>query len=237
MRNRISVTPAVLLLIALTPLRADEEHGRGEKLLSSGLVRVSELGSLGAPFSPVGTDPLGKGQLEVHRKRQVEVDLRGASPSASYDILFCKAGAASCATLGKVETNSDGDGEARIEIAAPENAWAGVFAVSRGGSVQYLSGFRLPAIMAQSAGTRIGIEGTIASVDATKKSFKLTNAPLEIFVDGATEFEGLANFGELKAGVEVEVAGLMRADGTVLAAKIESEGDRRKGRKRDRDEE
>src|SRR3990172_5313329 len=94
-----------------------EDEGRGEKLLHSDLVRVTEL-STALPlraFLPAERDTLREGEAEVRRKRELGVKVEGAVASAAYGVLFCPFGQpqSSCLALGSLFTDSEGKGEAR----------------------------------------------------------------------------------------------------------------------------
>ena len=68
------------------------------------------------------------------------------------------------------------------------------------------------------------VSGTVSSVDASKNSF-VVNAGGDVTVttNGATRFQrrgGTATFADVQAGVNVDVSGVLQADGTVLARKV-----------------
>jgi hypothetical protein len=76
--------------------------------------------------------------------------------------------------------------------------------------------------------------GVVATVNSAGSSFVLTvtkedtktTRPLTVIVNADTEFEGVTkSFADLKAGMEVEVAGASQADGSFLAVKIEAGND------------
>ena len=152
MTKRFWIGVIFAALVAMAPRLAraeDDEEGRGEKLVTSDLVRVIDLSPALSPAlfpNLPGTDPLRDGGAEVRRKRQVAVKVHGATGSVVYAVLFCPFGQpqAACLTLGSLSTDSDGDGDARLAFTAAGNTWAGAILLTRDGKSQFISGFAFP---------------------------------------------------------------------------------------------
>jgi hypothetical protein len=212
-------------------VRADEDQGLGEKLFEADLIRVADLSSteqLGPLFGPNGTDPLEAGLVTVRRKRQIEIQIQGAVPSVTYQAFFCRFGfpPSGCVALGLVETDREGSGKARLPFPAPQQAWAGVFVLTRNAPAttnEFVSGFRFPPAEEQSGGVEVELRGTVASLNVANGSFRLGKLPLDIFVGPATRFERIAGFAALQVGDQVQVTGFIRADGTIFATRVRGE--------------
>jgi hypothetical protein len=226
------VIAALFSTVGPSVVRADEDQGLGEKLFEADLIRIADLGSteqLGPLFGPNGTDPLEAGLVTVRRKRQIEIQIQGAVPSVTYQAFFCRFGypPAGCVGLGLVQTDREGSGEARLPFPAPQQAWAGVFVLTRNASVttyyEFVSGFRFPAVEAQPGGVELDLRGTVASLNVANGSFRLGKLPLDIFVGPATRFDRIAGLAALHVGDQVQVTGFIRADGTIFATRVRSE--------------
>jgi hypothetical protein len=226
------VIAALFSTVGPSVVRADEDQGLGEKLFEADLIRVADLGSteqLGPLFGPNGTDPLEAGVITARRKRQIEIQIQGAVPSVTYQAFFCRFGflPSGCVALGMVETDREGRGKARLPFLAPQQAWAGVFVLTRNASnttyYEFVSGFRFPPVEAQPGGVEVDLRGTVASLNVANGSFRLDKLPLDIFVGPATRFERIAGFAALHAGDKVEVTGFTRPDGSIFATRVRSE--------------
>lgn len=227
-----------VLILALTTLapgvaRADEDNGRGEMLFVANLVRVADMNAdqIGAFFNPAAGDPLAEGLVEVRRKREVEAVVRGAAQSATYRVFFCRLGFGPdrCDELGTFETDSQGNGRGRLPFNLAAANWSGVFLLARdvtgvGSRInQFVSGFQFrPADQAQT-GVEIDLRGSVETVAAG--SFRLRGFPVDIFVDASTRFDNVSGLGDLKPGDEVEIEGITRADGTILATRVKIDDD------------
>lgn len=229
-----AVLPLFLLffLIGSVPVWADDDDGDGkDKIFRSDLVRLADLGSdaLGSGFGPNGNDPLRKGKVEIRGNRRVEAELRGAAPSSAYNLFFCRFGfgPSACQNLGSMTTDAEGDAEARFTFPAGLNAGAGVFVFTRDvppATNEFVSGFQFAAAVDEGA-VEVELKGRIGSINASNSSFRLSNFAADIFTGTSTRFEKLSGFGALAVGLRVEVKGFVRADGAILATKIEKEDD------------
>lgn len=171
------------------------------------------------PVAVAGTDPLTNGEVTVRGSGKVDVTLNGAAASQPYDLWFCHYSTLSnrCGSLGTAQTDADGHVNASFDFLAPGAAAAGVFAISRSGAIQFVSGFR-----ARSAaqGVPIALEGKVAVVTPSTHSFTLQNTSLIVVTDTSTEFMGVANLPALAAGDLVLIKGMLMTDGTVLASSV-----------------
>lgn len=226
---------AVLLFFLLigspTAWADDDDDDRKEKQFTAGVVRIADLGSdaLGVAFGPNGNDPLRKGKIEARGNRRVEAELRGAAPSSVYNLFFCRFGfgPAGCQNLGSLTTDAEGDAEARLTFPPGLNAGAGVFVFTRNvppATNEFVSGFQFAAAVEEGA-VQVELEGKIGSINASNSSFRLQNFAADIFTNTSTRFEKVNGFGALAVGLRVEVKGFVRADGTILATKIEADDD------------
>ncbi len=219
-RSRAIVWP-VWLGVLCNPCVADEP-GRGEKIFEAALVRVAEMNAarLGVFFTSGAKDPLESGSVEVRRKREVEVKLEGAAPSATYAVYFCSLGAAptGCQFIGDLGTDRNGDGTARLPFGLGGAAWSGVFVLTREQANQFVSGFGFPGEAEETASATLQIHGRIALVTAT--GFRLERFPLDIQVTQETRFEKISGPADLKPGDEVDVWAYVRTDGAVVATRV-----------------
>jgi hypothetical protein len=194
----------------------------GRPVSSSVLVRAQDVGA--DPFTllplPPGTDGLDSGQVAVRDYGKVAITLKGALPSQSYDVWFCRytMTADRCALLGKAMTDATGSVHSVVDFTLSGSAFTGVFAVARNNAIQYLSGFSAPAQPAPVVS--IALSGEVAAVDLTNMRFTLQGSSLMIYVDSSTIFQDVTDLSGIKATDEVVVRGVLRADGSVLAAMV-----------------
>lgn len=238
MRTALNYTLGVSLFIASATLGwADKGKGKGKdhdedergeareaSLLETQLVRVAALGTggLGTGFGAPGSDPLRRGEVEVHANRTIEIEIRGAAANATYNVSFCRfVSGNSCVTLvpAALQTNAQGDAEAEFRFPdGTENTLAGVFLLARGGNSQFVSGLQLqPA--AVDLGVEVELKGTISSINNTNQTFRLETFPVDITVNASTRFSGVDRFADLRVGQNVEVTGIAAASG-VTASRI-----------------
>ncbi|HEX9821369.1 MAG TPA: hypothetical protein VGD07_17345 [Methylomirabilota bacterium] len=95
-----------------------------------------------ATLTGCGTDPLGRGQVEVKRNGKLELEVSGAVPNAAYDIVLHSLDGASQLAVAVLTTDATGAGEVELKPAFELNQ-AGVvaFSLNRNGSVQFVAGF------------------------------------------------------------------------------------------------
>ncbi len=220
MRSTALLLP-VCLGVLLVPAVGDEP-GRAAKIFEAALLRVAGMNAerLGVFFTPTATDPLDWGIVEVRRKREVEVQLKGAPPSATYAGYFCRLGAmpSDCQLIGLLETDHRGDGEARRAFLLSGVAWSGVFVLTRNQANQLVSGFRFSSEAEETATVTLEIHGRIALL--TANGFRLLGFPLEILVTPQTRFEKVSGLAGLKLGEEVDVWAYTRSEGVVVATRV-----------------
>lgn len=215
--------PAIFVL-AFVPfharLQADDEPGRGEKLFEAALVpvAVSSAQQLGALYSPNAKDRLLRGSVEVRRKHEVEIRLEGASPSQTYQVLFCTPGLP-CQPLGQIATDRDGDARERLPFLLAGTDFSGVFVLAREGVGQFVSGWRFPEPAPVAATTtEVRLSGEVAFVGGN--FLRLRGLPLDIVVTPETRFERVGGLSELRPGDDVEIEAYVRADGILIAVRV-----------------
>jgi hypothetical protein len=207
-------------------------------LAFSELVRAGQVNTpsgnpqLGLFGSPVGSDPLSLGSVEVTRDRRVAIDLQGATANASYAVAFCRFGfaiGAGCVALGQVATNAGGDGTATLTFPSAgsgSDIWNGVFVLTRNaGTVmaEFVSGFNFPpAPPSPATGVQLEITGQIQSISAAAGTLRLAGLPIDISVGPSTKFEGggIHDLGDLKVGDNVDVDGFTTTNGSIFAVKV-----------------
>jgi|GEM_PF-2106362 len=200
-----------------------EGLGLSTKLSTSMLVRAPELPvdvfSL-LPLPP-GTDPLTSGSAAVRQSGGAIITLKGAVASQNYDVWFCRYSSVAnhCAQLGTVATDTNGYAHVALNFLAANSATAGVFAIARGGAVQFVSGFETPASTTPQ-GIAITLQGTVGVVTLSTSSFTLDGSSLIIVTDSSTNFKGVADLAAVTAGTPVLIHGMLRTDGTVLASSV-----------------
>lgn len=245
---------ALLLFAPGAVARDDDDEGRSRDavLFEASLVRAAALNTpsgtpagqqLGPAFLATGTDPLSSGQVRVYRNRNVEVRLRGAVPNAAYRALFCRLGFLQnngCIDLGQVETNPEGNAEARLNFPAAgadaPDTWAGGFLLSRETAPpqqnqpapagnQYVSAFTFPLAAAETTGAEIELKGRVVSLDANAGLFRLDSLQTDILTTSGTKFEEIEGLADLSVGQDVEVKGSLRSDLKIIAERVKLEGD------------
>jgi hypothetical protein len=115
--------------------------------IKAALVRCADV-TLSAPLPGCGDDPLTRGRLDVSRSGDVAVQLVGARPDSTYDLILH----AASTVMGNVSTAlpiavlvTDAVGNAAIRWASVfDTGQAGIvaFTLSRNGSVEFVAGFR-----------------------------------------------------------------------------------------------
>jgi hypothetical protein len=199
-------------------------------LFTAELVRVADL--VGGPAGPAGTDPLGRGNVDARRKREVEATVFGAAHTATYSVVFCRATVVSqplCVTLGDLMTDANGNGTVRLPFAAAGESWTGAFVLTRDSANQFVTGFRFPPLEeSQPGAVEVEFKGPIGSLNPANQSLRLAGLAMDIFVTASTKFEGIEGFAGFETGEAVKIYGTVRADGSIQALRIEtgSEDDR-----------
>jgi len=200
------------------------DTGIGIKLGGSMLVPAQNLPADVLAFLPLpaGTDPLNAGGVTVRMAGTVGVILNGAAATQSYDVWFCRYSMATdrCTQLGTTQTDTYGQAHTSLTFLSPGTSSAGIFVITRAGATQYVSGFSIPAPANQ--GVALSLEGTVDTVTLSGGvgSFTLQGVSMVIVTDASTVFKGVADLSALTANSTVQVRGLLRADGTVLATMV-----------------
>jgi hypothetical protein len=250
--NIRSICTAFLVMFLVSGavvMQADDDKGNqspnGQQLFDTQLVRVADLNTpagnpagqqLGPFFGPNGTDPLDDGRVQVLRNRKAQFELRGATPNVTYNAFFCRFGflaAPGCFMLvGQLDTNVEGNAEGLLSFpanpAAASDTWAGTFILTRivGGAAtnEYVAGFTFPPLPpTDGTGADVDVSGRIMSMDKTNSSFRLAELPTDIFTGAATQFEKIDGFSDLAVGMDVEVKGFTKPDGTIFATNVKSD--------------
>jgi hypothetical protein len=209
----------------------------GPKIFQTQWVSVSALPQDPAsiiPF-PWGNDPIEEGELEVRARGWVKVDLEGVNPDSEYKLWACAltiAAGARCSSLGAV--SSDSKGEADAILPWPDSAsgpHAVFFVLTRNQTTMFVSGFHMPSgappvpgpvppAPPKPSGSDVELKGEIGAVG----SGAFTVGGIQILVDAKTRFDGPAkSFGDLRAGMTVEVTGVP-APGGLLAVRVQTSG-------------
>lgn len=206
--------------------KADDDAGRGEKIFQASLLRVVEMnaGQLGVFFTQRASDRLKRGSVQVRRKREVEIELKGAARDATCLVYFCRLGTvpSDCLPFGKLETDANGDATARWPFDPAGQQWSGVFVLTRADANHFVSGFRFPSEAVSAAAVEVLLRGRIAAL--APASFLLSGFPLESLVTRETRFEKVSGVANLKPGDEVEVWAYTRADGAIAATRVRLDG-------------
>jgi hypothetical protein len=127
----------------------NEEENEREDPFEVDLQPLSVIaGGLGAAFGNNGNDPLDRGRVEVEENREVEAEVRGAVPNASYKVKFCRFGIApdpGCIFIGNLFTDAEGRGKLEANF-PPMGTFDGIFVLTRevnGATLnQFATGFR-----------------------------------------------------------------------------------------------
>jgi len=106
------------------------------------LVRCAEV-TYPAPLTGCGTDPLGRGRIEVKKNGDLDAAVSGALPNAAYDIVLHSLDGANQSTIAVLTTDATGAGRLR-STSTFDFRQAGVvaFSLGRNGSVEFVAGFR-----------------------------------------------------------------------------------------------
>ncbi len=220
-----AIGAAGLCLAAPRPDDDSDVQDLGPKLATSRLVRVADLAS--DPLTllplPLGNDPIDRGSVEVRTKRMVVVQMEGVPSSQDFDVQFCRFSSAPdrCQSIGAVHSDANGQVREVLQFPGSGNTWAGQFAVRRNNATQYVSGFTL-ASPAPASGAEVSVKGRVKLVDQQAGTFSLDGFQPVILVDSETKFKGRLSLSDLKAGMDVEVEGVTRPDGSVLASDVKA---------------
>ena len=220
----VSLLSSVALIAAPPPSDNEEGDDRGSKLATSALIRTADLPADPASIIPLpwGTDSLDSGSVEVRSRRLLEVRLQGAPASTSYNVLMCglTMSPSRCTILGAVTTDSEGRSLDVLNLPAAGNTWASFFALTRGGSTHYVSGFVLPALPPVSNSAEVNVKGQVVVTNVPAGIFKIQGFTPLIYIDSQTRFKGFDGLADLGSGTDVEVEGVMRPDGNLQALDI-----------------
>jgi hypothetical protein len=124
----------------------NENEDEDEAGFQAALVRCADV-TVPAALVGCGTDPLLAGEAEIDAEGNVEVEVAGATPNASYTVVFRSLNGAPPVTLGTLSTDGAGNGELEVSGAfAPDAVRAGAVVLQRTGLDQFVTGFRVLGI-------------------------------------------------------------------------------------------
>lgn len=197
--------------------RAETPEPENESKFEFGLVRIADLESKSRaafPGASVGMDPLARGQVEVkeHERNEVEAEVRGAQPNATYAVDFCPfaGGPSGCSSAASLNTNGNGEGKA--EFAFPSTgAFAGVFVLERSSKKQFVTGFTVAATISHESGEEGKAEASLVPVGLVSGGVGFGTAGDDSLARGSVELKE-------DGRVEIEVAGA--AANAMYAAKF-----------------
>jgi uncharacterized protein DUF5666 len=201
----------------------EREDGRKATVFEAQLVRVADLAlNFGPSYAPPGADTLRAGTVSVRTNRTIEIELEGAVPNTTYNVLFCRFYSSNvCVFLAPNSVQTNAQGNADAEFRFPDglgNVLTGVFMINRNSNTMFVTGFQLPNAPVD-LGVDIDLKGTISSINNTNQTFRLETFPVDITVNSTTKFSGLDRFADLRVGQTVEVEGIAAAGG-VTASRI-----------------
>lgn len=158
--------PALTMALPAATARASDDdddhhkhHGYGR--FAAALCRVGDVSPQDFAANGVGSDPLRHGHISILGRHHGHYDgffgwdgsshedddhvaramiqLRGAAPSAIYEVLFVRAGDGGRETLGPIRTNSDGNFRGLSALPIESGPRVGNFVLTRGGQDQFVS--------------------------------------------------------------------------------------------------
>lgn len=136
--NRILALVLVGTGISAMPATLAQAKGAD---VHAALVRCADV-SVPGPLSGCGSDPLASGEVELKRSGDVEVELVGGLPGATYDVVLRSVNGSAAMPLGTLTTNGSGRGEMqRRNLFDLDQAGLITVALLRDGSVQFVAGF------------------------------------------------------------------------------------------------
>jgi hypothetical protein len=140
--NRTLVSMAVLTA-ALSTVTSAQAAGPGAGAdAEAALVRCAEV-TYPAPLGGCGTDPLGRGRIEVKKNGDLDASASGAQPNSAYDIVLHSLNGANQSTIAVLATDATGGGRVRWASAFDlHQAGVVAFSLGRNGSVEFVAGFR-----------------------------------------------------------------------------------------------
>jgi hypothetical protein len=141
--NRDSLVQFVtgFIIEAVEPDEITQPH------LEAGLVRCSEVNQP-TTLSPCGTDRLLEGRAEVEADvegiSEVEVQVAGAEPNTTYDVIFRSLDATTAVAIGTLTTDGRGRGKLDIEgVFSRGDVGAGNIVLRRNDLDQFITGFKV----------------------------------------------------------------------------------------------
>src|SRR5262245_16231498 len=113
--------------------------------LEGALVSCAAVTRPGA-LAGCGTDPLLGGEVEIRPDGRVDLEVVGAAPSASYDVVLLAVNGAAELALGTLATNAAGHGALKVRgVFVQDGVGAGSVVLRRAGADQFVTGFRVQA--------------------------------------------------------------------------------------------
>lgn len=111
----------------------------------SALVRCAEV-SVPAPLINCGSDPLTAGEIDARRNGDLEVEVTGALPDTSYDVVVLNFSSTLGVPVGTLTTNGTGRGELRRRNAFDlDQAGVAALILVRDNLAQFVTGFACSA--------------------------------------------------------------------------------------------
>lgn len=142
MHPRLSVSLALAGILVLIGSPAAQATHRGTNV-NAGLIRCAGVTQPGV-LANCGTDPLGSGVTRIHMSGRVMVNLAGAEPGVTYDVVYRSLDGATELAIGQVVTNNGGTGRLKVnDFFAVGDIGAGVLVLTRDGADQFVTGFQV----------------------------------------------------------------------------------------------
>jgi hypothetical protein len=167
-----------LMGLMVSVAMATAAHAKGADVHAD-LVRCADV-TVPGPLSGCGSDPLAAGDAGINRNGDVEVEVLGATPDMTYDVILRTLDGSASIGLGVVTTDDTGRGEMhRRNVFDLNQAGPVTLALSRNGSAQFVAGF----------GGEDGLKATLVACGDINEPTILTGCGSDTFRSGSVRID------------------------------------------------
>jgi hypothetical protein len=141
--NSVLAYGSLIVATACAELRAGDVQGTHPGTFEAALVRCADVNQP-TGLARCGTDPLLEGSVEITDEGDVEVTVVRAVPNVTYEVVYRSASGVEQRTIGTLRTDRSGSGTLNAgDVFRRDQVGAGNLVLMRGGSDQFVSGFRV----------------------------------------------------------------------------------------------
>jgi hypothetical protein len=141
--NSLLAYGSLIVATAWTDVRAAAVQGTHPGTFEAALVRCADV-TQPARLPRCGTDPLLDGSIEITDEGDVEITVVRALPNVTYKVVYRSPSGIEERAIGSLRTDGSGNGALNAEdVFRRDQIGAGNLVLTRGGSDQFVSGFKV----------------------------------------------------------------------------------------------